>query len=183
MTQSLPFPLQFLWRIRPEQKLQGTRMSTCQDPSNRCLPYRSLLFFVYAFLKSFHFGLSPYYSRNRVLVRFGCLLPGSSGSCFLKNSSFPASVLPLPSIQVNNPRARTFLRWIRFAAVSNPASRRRFFLSGNLRRGRDAAGRRRRAGAGVLRAVPLRHQRLRRRRCHRRHPPARSATCYSSHIE
>ena len=181
MTQSLPFPLQSLWRIRPEQKLQGTRMSRSIQSLSSLSVFTFFLFML--FLKSFHFGLSPYYSRNRVLVRFGCLLPSSSGSCFPKNSSFPASVLPLPSIQVNNPRARTFLRWIRFAAVSNPASRRRFFLSGNLRRGRDAAGRRRRAGAGVLRAVPLRHQRLRRRRCHRRHPPARSATCYSSHIE
>uniref|UniRef100_A0A0A9EMQ7 Uncharacterized protein n=1 Tax=Arundo donax TaxID=35708 RepID=A0A0A9EMQ7_ARUDO len=47
----------------------------------------------------------------------------------------------------------------------------------DLRRNGDAAGVRRRTAAGAVRAVPLRHQRRRCRRRHRRHPPAR---CYQS---
>ena len=79
MTQSLPAPV-------ANDRSRNCRAQGCQDPHSQkkkvkihpiaVFPLQSLLFLL-SFLKSFPFGLSPYYSRNRFLVRFGCLLSSS----------------------------------------------------------------------------------------------------------
>jgi hypothetical protein len=69
-----------------------------QDPSNRCLPL-SLCPIARVFIIHYH------RSRNRFLVRFGCLVPTSNPSSFLLGCSCFLWLRFCPSHQILNPRA------------------------------------------------------------------------------
>lgn len=133
-----------------------------QDPSNRCLPL-SLCPIARVFIIHYH------RSRNRFLVRFGCLVPIQVPSCSVAPVSFGFGSAHPTKFSIQELQNQIFLD----------------FFQGDLRRSRDAAGVRWRAAAnaGGLRAVPFRHQRRRRRRRYHRHPPAWSDICSPSYFE